>query len=188
VAITTTPRKMTADEFFALGDELPPVTQLIDGALVMSTPSLRHQRVVAWLIYRFMSFAEARPGVGEMCIEVSTVIDEHNVYAPDVWWMPEERRLAGDERRLLTPPPLVAEVRSPSTWRYDVGTKLRHYEAAGVSEVWLIDTDAAVVLVFRRSSPEAASFDLSLELTTADDLSTPLIPGWSVGLAELFAR
>lgn len=179
---------MTADEFFALGDELPPVTQLIDGALVMSTPSLRHQRVVAWLIHRFMSFAEARPGVGEMCIEVSTVIDEHNVYAPDVWWMPEERRLAGDERRLLTPPPLVAEVRSPSTWRYDVGTKLRHYEAAGVSEVWLIDTDAAVVLVFRRSSPEAASFDLSLELTTADDLSTPLIPGWSVGLAELFAR
>jgi len=37
--------------------------------------------------------------------------------------MVEPERPARDARRLVGSPSLAIEVRSPSTWRYDVGTK-----------------------------------------------------------------
>lgn len=179
--------KMTADEFFALPDELPH-PQLIDGELVVTSPAFGHNRIVVWLIGLFQAHLVAHPEAGEIGASGDVPLDGHNVYAPDLWWVPADRRPSGTESRFSAPPPLVVEVRSPSTWRYDVGTKLRHYEAAGVAEAWLIDTAADVVLVFRRSRPDAPTFDVARELTVDDTLSTMLIPGWDIDLATLFAR
>jgi len=53
---------------------------------------------------------------------------------------------------------------------------------------WLVDTAADVVLVFRRSAASGPTFDVALELTTDDTLTTPLVPGWEIDLAHLFAR
>lgn len=189
MALAAQPSKITADEFFALpDDELLSRTQLIDGELVVTTPNARHQRIIFWLAHLHLRFSEDHPGAGELGAVIDTPIDEHNVFIPDLWWMPAERRLASHESRFGTPPPLVVEVRSPSTWRFDVGTKLRHYEKAGVAEVWLIDTAADAVMVFRRSRVDSAEFDVSLELGRGDELATPLIPGWTIDLAELFDR
>ncbi|HXH55792.1 Uma2 family endonuclease [Iamia sp.] len=187
MALAASAPKMTAEEFFALPGELPH-PQLIDGELVVSTPTAGHQRLVAELIGLFHVHRQSHPGCGELGIEIDTVLDEVNVYAPDLWWVPDGRRLADDQSRFGSPPPLVVEVRSPSTWRYDIGSKLRHYEAAGVAEVWLVDTAADVVLVFRRRTSDATTFDVALELTTADTLATPLIDGWTIDLGELFIR
>ncbi|NLD76193.1 MAG: Uma2 family endonuclease [Acidimicrobiales bacterium] len=182
-----TPSKMTASEFFALPGELPHA-QLINGELIVNSPAARHQRIILWLSYLFFKHAEDHPGLGEMGMEIDTPLNDLNVYKPDLWWVPEAQRLASDDNRFSTPPPLVVEVRSPSTWRYDVGTKLRTYDEGGVSEVWLVDTAADVVLVYRRSSPNAEHFDVELELTASDVLDTPLIPGWEIDLAGVFAR
>lgn len=40
----------------------------------------------------------------------------------------------------MVPPQLAVEVRSESTWRFDVGPKKRVYEEAGLGEQWLVDT------------------------------------------------
>jgi Uma2 family endonuclease len=85
-------------------------------------------------------------------------------------------------------PDLAVEVRSPSTWRYDIGAKKSAYERAGLPELWLVDVAADVVLVFRRSSPRAASFDVALELGRDDALGSPLLPGFALALGALFAR
>ena len=53
-------------------------------------------------------------------------------------------------------PDLAIEIRSPSTWRYDIGAKKSVYEREGLPELWLVDGDANVVLVFRRSAPGAS--------------------------------
>jgi len=42
--------------------------------------------------------------------------------------------------------------------------------------------------VFRRSAASGPTFDVALELTTDDTLTTPLVPGWEIDLAHLFAR
>lgn len=44
------------------------------------------------------------------------------------------------------------------------------------------------MLVDRRSSPEAGEFDVALELSAAESLTTPLIPGFILDLGELFDR
>ena len=79
-------------------------------------------------------------------------------------------------------PDLVVEVRSPSTWRFDIGAKKDNYERYGVGELWLVDTAAYVVFVFRRSTPDAPRFDVSLEFGPGETL-TSLLPGFALAVA-----
>ena len=88
--------------------------------------------------------------------------------------------------RLPRVPDLCVEVRSPSTWRYDVGRKRAVYEQAGLPELWLVDTSAETVLVFRRSTPSAPIFDVALELTSAETLSSPQLEGFTARVGDLF--
>ena len=85
-------------------------------------------------------------------------------------------------------PDLAIEVRSPSTWRYDIGAKKGGYEAYGLPELWLVDTAAEAVLVFRRSDPSARVFDVALELERDGELRSSLLPGFALAVAKLFPR
>jgi Uma2 family endonuclease len=116
------------------------------------------------------------------------VIGEHNVFGPDVSWVPEERLPDPIAGRLQGLPALAVEVRSPTTWRYALGKKKAAYERGGLTELWLVDTIAFTVLVFRRSSKRAPTFDVELELSGADELASPLLPGFSVPVERLFSR
>ncbi len=68
----------------------------------------------------------------------------------------------------------------------DVGAKKSNDERHGVAELWLVDTAADVVLVFRRSQPQAPQVDVSLELAASDSLTTPLLPSFSLPVGEIF--
>ncbi len=185
MALTST--RLTADEYFAL----PPTeqrTQLINGEIVVTEANLRHQRIAGEIYFLLTAWLRANPGHGEAGFPVDVHLDDFNVFAPDVWWVPEEERPARDAKRIVGPPALAVEVRSPSTWRYDVGVKKRTYERLGLAELWLVDIAADTVLVYRRSSPEAAEFDVVLEVEAGEPLTTPLLPGFSVDLAALFDR
>ena len=179
------PRRLTADEFFALPGEQTH-TQLIDGEIVVNTPNTRHQAIVGWLFARMLFFAEANPGLGGPGLELDTPIDDDNVFAPDVWWASPSR--APGPQRFASPPDLVAEVRSPGTWRHDQGRKKDGYESAGLVELWLIDTEADQIVVHRRSTPEAARFDVSFTVGAGDRLTTPVIPGFQLDVGALFDR
>ena len=90
---------------------------------------------------------------------------------------------AAARRRL---PDIAVEVRSPSTWRRDRKIKKPVYEQQGLPELWLVDTVAECVLVSRRSSPEAATFDVELTVARGEMLTSPLLPGFALALDELF--
>ena len=79
-------------------------------------------------------------------------------------------------------------MRSPVDWRYDIGAKKAGYETHGVAELWLVDTAADVVLVFRRSDPSAPTFDVSLELELTDKLTSPLLPGFELPVEDIFTH
>ena len=61
------------------------------------------------------------------------------------------------------------------------------YEREGLPELWLIDSDAGVLLVFRRSAPSAPSFDVALEFDRTATLTSPLLPGFALDAGALFA-
>jgi Uma2 family endonuclease len=119
---------------------------------------------------------------------VDVHLDDLNAYAPDVSWVREERVPGPVDAGIAGPPDLAVEVRSPSTGRYDVGTKKGVYEVTALPEPWLVDTKADSVLVYRASSAEAETFDVALELGGADQLGSPLLPGLAIDPDELFDR
>ncbi|MDQ6726483.1 MAG: Uma2 family endonuclease [Actinomycetota bacterium] len=185
MALTST--RLTAEQYFAL----PPTeqrTQLIDGEVVVNEPNLPHQRIAGELYRLVSNWLQDHPGGGEATLPLDVHLDGGNVFAPDVLFLREDERPARDATRIVGPPALAVEVRSPSTWRYDVGAKKAAYERLGLAELWLVDIAADVVLVYRRSSPEAAMFDVALELGPGESLTTPLLPGFSIDLAKLFDR
>ncbi len=179
----TVAQRMTAEEYLAL-----PVqrwTELVEGELVVSQPRIEHQAVAGRLFHVLTLWTAAESGRGEVTLPLDVELDDTNIYAPDVLWFSEPRR----PRRGVRPQPLpdiAVEVRSPSTWRYDIGAKKAGYERYGLPELWHVDTDAEVVLVFRRSRLRGSAFDVSLELATPQALTSSLLPGFSLALDDLF--
>ncbi|MGH9280921.1 MAG: Uma2 family endonuclease [Acidimicrobiales bacterium] len=171
-------RRMTADEFLALPPDRR--SQLIDGEIVVSDPVLRHNRIQMALYRDLADWLDTQPGWGEAGIGCNVRIDEQSVFVPDVWFVSEADRPGRDAKWFDRPPDLVAEVRSPSTWRYDTGTKKAAYFRTGVTELWLLDTETDTVLVFRR--------DESVEVVAGEQLTTPLLPGLAIDVAALFDR
>jgi Uma2 family endonuclease len=177
-------QRMTAEEFLALPySKERRYRQLIEGELVVDAPRPLHQWVAGELIYVLMHWCRSGAGRGTVWHALGVQLDERNVFQPDVLWYSEN---AGPD--VYSPPPapvpqLAIEVRSPSTWRYDIGAKKAAYEREGLRELWLVDTDAKVVLVFRRSAPVVGTFDVALEID--DTLTSPQLDGFELPLVEL---
>jgi Uma2 family endonuclease len=108
--------------------------QLINGALVAeATPTYGHQ----YWTHELVTLLDALVGRARVAFApLDVVIDQYNVYQPDVIVFRELPRLTDRE----VPPPLLAfEVLSPSTARRDRNVKRKRMLAAGTAEVWLVD-------------------------------------------------
>jgi Uma2 family endonuclease len=175
-------QRMTADEYLSLED--PRRTELVEGEVIVHEPAPLHQIVVLDVLREIDIWIRAGSRRGHW-IPLDVKLDERNVLAPDLLWYRDGRTLERDRRPPSPLPDLAVEVRSPSTWRYDIGAKKAAYERHGLSELWLVDTAADEVLVFRRSANSRA-FDVSLELAAGDELTSPLLPGFALPLRTLF--
>jgi Uma2 family endonuclease len=183
----TTATRMTAAEYHAVtveGDR----TQLVDGQIVVDEPKTIHgvlQLRLGGELYKWVESGERR---GLALMPTGVEMDEYNVYGPDVLWFREERIPADLDAYPEHVPDLCVEIRSPSTWRYDLGAKKRVYEDGGLPELWLVDNVSETVLVYRRSTPGTPTFDVALELGRGDTLESPMLPGFALPLDELFRR
>jgi Uma2 family endonuclease len=178
--------RMTADEFL-IEDIDPWRNELVDGEVVVHPRTAMSSYTQGRIVSTLHAWSASRMGRGLPVLPLGIRFDERNVHLPDLLWYAEGR---APERDALPPyplPNLAIEVRSPSTWRYDIGAKKSAYERAGLAELWLVDTAASEILIFRRSSPPAASFDVSLELAIGEELTSPQLPGFSLALSSLFA-
>jgi Uma2 family endonuclease len=160
--------------------------QLIEGELVVDNPLLLHQAVKGELEYALRSWVRRGERRGLVALPLDVRLDDRNVFGPDLLWYAEDRAPDLYAGRPYPVPDLAAEVRSPSTWRYDIGPKKTAYERAGLRELWLVDTAASEVLSFRRSTAEVRDFDVALELGHTDALTSPLLQGFALPLHELF--
>jgi Uma2 family endonuclease len=187
MTVVSVAERMTAEEFLAL-----PMPQrdrplnLVEGEVVVNQATALHSAAVGNLRYALEVWARARTGRGGIHEPLAVQIDERNVYAPDILWYADGRVPGRYDEPPYPVPDLAVEVRSPSTWRYDIGAKKAGYERRGLPELWLLDTQADAVLAFRRSSPDSPAFDVALEFAREERLTSPLLPGFSLALAELF--
>ena len=116
--------------------------------------SMRHNAVA----FRLGHFLQSPLDLRDYQVNVHgdhTRISSRSYYIPDVIVIPTsyQRPFEQDLRAIGTyaePLPLVAEVWSPSTGHYDVGTKLKGYQERGDLEIWYIHPGRRTLTTWRR--------------------------------------
>jgi Uma2 family endonuclease len=179
--------QLSADHYLATGDTRPRRTELINGEVYVNTPTALHQLIVGHLTFELTLWTRNGPGRGRVPHTMDTRLSDNDVFAPDVLWL-REGRLSSDIPFLDSPPDLVAEVRSPSTWKHDRGVKKDRYESSGLRELWLVDTSNNTVLVYRRTTVDSPHFDIALQFGEGETITSPMLPEFALDVTALFAQ
>jgi len=169
--------RISAEEF--LSHDYPIGSELIDGVVHVNDASFRHNKLCKRIDWAITLWAESPDGHGESGQGGNWVLARGHVYKPDVWWVAHPP----DGTRHDGPPDLAVEVRSPKTWLLDIGRKRDEYRRSGVGELWLVDTPASTVLVYRAGE----DLDDATEVGPGETLTSPLLPGFALPIDELFA-
>ncbi len=148
--------RMTWEEFLAWVDEdthaewvngevillYPPVSeeQSREGYVMPSPASIKHQRIHGFLVRLLEAYLSERP-VGEMLYApfLMRLPDRPAGREPDLLVLLNEHRDRIQETYIDGPADLVIEITSEESQARDRGEKFAEYEAAGVTEYWLID-------------------------------------------------
>ena len=181
-----TTERMTVEDYYAItvvGDR----KQLVDGRIIVNDARVTHSLLQSRLLFAIESWIRAADGRGMVLPPTDVRVDDHNLFGPDLTWLSEANLPAPGEERLRRIPNICVEIRSPSTWRCDIGAKKDAYERGGLPELWLVDDRARSVLVYRRSRPGAPRFDVSLEPGEDEELISPQLPGFALPIGQLFA-
>lgn len=180
-------QRMTAEEFVALPvPERGRPWNLIEGEVVVSDPTAKHGHAQGNFFGALWDWSRRDEGRGHVVFPRDIGIDHRNVFVPDVLWCAAGRLPDPESPPPYAMPDLAVEVRSPSTWRHDLGPKKTGYERRGLPELWLVDTVGLAVLVSRLSTAGAAAFDAELRLEVEDVITSPLLPGFDLAVADVF--
>jgi Uma2 family endonuclease len=184
--MTTLPRWTSAD-LEVLPDDGKRY-EIIDGELYVSKQPHWHHQNVCGDLYAALKAWSLQTGAGRPSLAPGVIFAEDDDVAPDVVWVSRERlatALAADGK-LHSAPELAVEVLSPgiTNERRDREAKLKLYARPGVLEYWIVDWRQRRLEVYRRAQ---LTLMLAHTLTTQDSLESPLLPGFSLPLADLFA-
>ncbi len=162
--------------------------EIIDGELLVTrAPHIRHQRTCG-KIHRVLDTWSDSSGLGEPFFTPGIIFTEADNVIPDVIWISNERLavLVDDEGHLTGAPELVVEVLSPGREqeRRDREAKLKLYSSKGVQEYWIVNWRLQQVEVYRR---ENSLLKLIVTLLSNDELTSPLLPGFSCSITQFFA-
>jgi Uma2 family endonuclease len=183
LSVPPRPHLLTKRDYYQLA-ELGPRYELIEGELSMApAPDRAHQHFAGNLYFLLRKYLEAQPVGVVYQAPFDVELDEVNVYQPDLLLVRNERRSILTQHGAQGAPDLVVEVLSPKTARFDLGAKRQACLRSGTEELWIVDPVKNEVAIYRRSDPQTPV----LVLTLGNRLTSPLLPGFEPGVAEVFA-
>jgi len=180
----TQEKLLTAEEFYRLPNN-GQVQELVAGRIVSEpVPSMEHGRVAAKIVALLDNFISARKlGLLFTCDSGFILArSPDTVRGPDISFVSTDRlRGAGPIKGYFSgPPDLAIEVLSPHDRLGEVRSKVADYLAAGTPIVWVVDSAAETVTVYRSLlAPETLASDQEL---SGEDI----LPGFTLKVAELF--
>jgi Uma2 family endonuclease len=180
-------RRLTAEEFLQIPED-GKRHELVDGVhYVTPSPNVPHQVLVGRLHLSIGTFLETRPELGRIFLgPLDVVLSDRDVVEPDLLFV------AADQTGILTiknvqgAPALAIEVLSSSTKRWDERVKRRLFDERGAREYWLVDPVAPQVTVVRRARDGSFPVVATVAATEGSRLDTPLLPGWTLDVEQLF--
>ncbi|HVR97647.1 MAG TPA: Uma2 family endonuclease [Thermoanaerobaculia bacterium] len=158
--------------------------EILDGEhYVSAAPFVPHQDLVLWLGAEIMFFLRSNK-LGKVYISpLDVLLSPHDIVQPDVIFVSKENPASVTRNNIQGALDLVVEILSDSTRKIDEGIKLRRYERFGVREYWLIDPRSESVRIYRLTE---SGFHLAARLAKGGVLSTPLLPGLAISVADMF--
>lgn len=153
--------------------------EVVDGELfVTPAPSRRHQWIANDLRDALAPYVQEHRLGTALDLTTDVIGGDRTVVVPDVVVYPVTRDDPDGPWSEMPRPILVAEIRSPTTWRRDTGPKRDLYVALGIPEYWIVDPDERAVTVVRagradervtgtlRWHPAGASQALEIDVAT----------------------
>ena len=177
--------RMSLDDFLALG-ETDGRWELDDGVLyIMSSGTPDHQflmRQIGRHLDNYLDQFDTPPA--QFFHEMTTILSRELQRAPEpdlVIILNESREIVGPVR-VEGAPDIIIEILSTDRGR-DLGYKLRIYAEAGVQEYWPTDPRNDTLTRLQLQNGEYIE---QATLGPADTLTTPLLPGLSIPLTDIF--
>ncbi len=178
---------LTWDEFCALPEPMDGrhATALIDGEVIwVSAPAPNHQLILANLQFAFEHWMRAGSGRGLAIATPAVKIHDRRGYEADFGWWPETQVTHGQPQPFVGLPVIAVEVWSPSNWRQERLRKFGDYARAGIAELWGIEPGDRRIDVARR--PVGGVYDDIADLGPGDELTSPLLDGFTLAVDDLF--
>jgi len=148
----------------------------------MTRPAYKHNRILSELQFALMAFFKSTKSGEVLNSENLFAISALTRLGPDLAvFVPDRRKELAEAKVITLIPEIVVEILSPNERPGRIARKLSQYFNAGVKEVWIIDPEARTADLWNGA---AAPYR---ELAETDQLTSPLLPGFAVTLAELFA-
>jgi Uma2 family endonuclease len=185
--MTTAPRSthLTYEDYLLFPDD-GKRHELIQGDHYMTpAPNTKHQRVSGNLHAALHAYLRRHP-IGQIFAAPCDVIfSDEDVVQPDLLFVSASRLGIVTPDNIKGAPDLVVEILSDATRKKDETIKRKLYERFGVPEYWLVDPELETVRVLRL---EGDRYRRALDLSTDEPapVTTPLLPEFSLPLAELF--
>ncbi len=180
------PVKLTYDDYVNFPDDGRRHERIDGEHFVTPSADRRHQLISQRLEIALAEHLRTHP-TGEMYhAPLDVILSDVDVVEPDVLYVSNERaEILG--KWVHGAPDLVVEILSPSTRKVDEAIKRRLYDRVDVREYWIVDPELEIVRVFRRAEDRSFPGVAELARESGDILATPLLPGFTLPLADLFA-
>ena len=160
--------------------------ELDDGVLyIMPRPRPRHQSTQVALIYFFSSYFRSfadPPGVVYPDVNVALPSESPRLFAPDLTIILRDGGAVVGDRMLEGVPDIVIEILSTDRNR-DLVRKRQVYAEVGIPEYWIFDE---LDQTARQLELRDGRYVERARLTIGDTLTTPLLPGLAIPLADVF--
>jgi Uma2 family endonuclease len=177
----------TEDDFLAFestsGNRM---IELADGCLeVLPMPSLKHQRIVKWLLGKVDDFVVPRK-LGETAMAPLPVrLFRGGIREPDIVFF-EARRVLDADKRPLDGADLVMEVpsRGRKNRERDLQIKREEYARAKIPEYWIVDPETKTITVLTLSGK---SYKVHGVYKPGEQAASKLLKGFKVAVSDVFA-
>ncbi len=163
--------------------------EIVDGELYVSKqPHWQHQ-FVCGRVFALLDAWSRQTKAGMANLAPGLIFGEEDDVAPDVVWISRARMTTAlqEDGKLHMAPELVIEVLSPgkTNEQRDREVKLKLYSRRGVHEYWVVNWQDQELEVYRR---EDAVLTLDKTLHQTDQLQSPLLPGFTCQVSQLFSN
>lgn len=157
--------------------------ELVEGEIVMmASKGIAHERIKSALI---MAIVPALAGDLTIGVEATLRLTDTTMLEPDLAVFPKtlfQKSASGFAQLDPGEALLVVEV-AASSLAYDKGLKARLYACHGVKEFWVIDATERTTWV--HTGPSGDGWSLIIERRPQEALTTAVLPGFSIRLAEI---